>query len=60
MDSRDKPLTADEHLKFKSIIEYATYTAERRAISEALYKVGSRQGNFVCDAWQRAARRMWR
>jgi len=61
MDSRDaKPLTADEYLVYKSIIERLTYMDVQRDISNALRQIYQPQGNFVMDAWQRACRRMWR
>jgi hypothetical protein len=61
MDSRDaKPLTADEYLVYKAIVDRLTYNDTRRAISDALRQVTQPQGNFIQDAWQRATRRMWR
>ena len=61
MESRDaKPLSADEHLKFKAIVDHLTYNDPRRSVSEALSKIDHPQGPFVQDAWQRVVRRMWR
>jgi hypothetical protein len=54
------PLSADEHLKFQAIVDRNTVPDMRRSLSENLFRVTTPQGWFVCDAWQRAARKMWR
>lgn len=60
MSHEAKPLSANEHLKFKAIVDHLTYAAARLSMSDALAKIDHPQGFFVCDAWQRVARRMWR
>lgn len=60
MSNEAKPLSADEHLKFKVIVDHLTYNDARRAVSEALFRIGSPQGPYVQDAWQQVLCRMWR
>lgn len=60
MSHEAKPLSANEFLVFKAIVDRLTYADPRRSMSDALAQIGSPQGNFIQDAWQRAARRMWR
>jgi hypothetical protein len=60
MSHEAKPLSADEHLKFKAIVDRLTYNDPRRALSSALARVTLPQPLTVQEAWHRVARRMWR
>jgi hypothetical protein len=54
------PLTADEHLKFTAIIENATYSHIRRALSDSVACIGRPQARWTADAFQRRAHQIWR
>lgn len=53
-------LSAEELSSWNEAVEALTHAALRRSLSDSFKNITHRQGPFVCDAYQRRTREMWR